>query len=564
MNYLLEKFKNLELYWKISLLLIIILPWILIFQSFSWIDEWFLFTNYYYFFSHPDKINFSFIWYLTDLIWWTFNYITWIWFISSRLLRILTLYSIFYLIYIIFKGILKINHILLWLLLSFLFLNTVFIYNWFDYNHLTSFIYLVTFIFLTKWLFNNNILYIFLFWLFLGINFFSKITNIVWLLIIFLIPIYHLLEWKFCKNKLKHIFWQIFFAILWVLSGIIFILWIIIFLWHFSLYIESIKEALLLWKDSELHSIKVLIFRYLKNYVFIWLITWWVISFVYLITKYIKNKIILISIFLIIWFILGFISIFKLKYSFNILWLNIFISYHSYIFPWLWIFLLFYMLFFNKKIDYKIKFLYILSIFFIFIVSLWSDVYIEQMRFWFYLFFPLLVYLLFESRWFIKKIILYLIITLAWWGLIYLYWNSYFDNINKLELVHSFKSEKLIFIYSSDETVKKINILTEVLKPFKNKEILSIWYLNYIYVISNMLPYTNSSWLEYLSFVSFKDQVKRKLNKWLFPEIILIKKNLFINTDKSKDFELFINEKIIKKYKYWLYFENDDFLIYNR
>jgi len=168
---LIQKFKNLELYWKISLILIIILPFLLILSWLKHIDEWFALTNYYYFFSNPANINYSFMYYLNDLIWSLFIIIfskLWIWeLLAIRIWWIFLLWGIFYSLFILLKWYIKIEYILIWSFISLLFLTTTDLINWVQYNYVTTLFYLISFIFLSKWLFKNNKLFLLLGWFFI-------------------------------------------------------------------------------------------------------------------------------------------------------------------------------------------------------------------------------------------------------------------------------------------------------------------------------------------------------------------------------------------------------------
>lgn len=573
---LIQKFKNLELYWKISLILIIILPFLLILSWLKHIDEWFALTNYYYFFSNPANINYSFMYYLNDLIWSLFIIIfskLWIWeLLAIRIWWIFLLWGIFYSLFILLKWYIKIEYILIWSFISLLFLTTTDLINWVQYNYVTTLFYLISFIFLSKWLFKNNKLFLLLGWFFIWINIFSKLTNIVWLIFLVLIPIFYYLKSNkivFNKAILLDLFYYILGLILWFLLLIIFIIKI----WHIELFLDSIKSIFLLskeWVESNHHGFSFLLYTYIRNFIFSFFISALLLGYFIFIKRYFKNKFVLFIGVILPGVIVWIINILKFYVSFYIFGLNLFIDYLKFSIPFFSLLFLFYFL--KEEKNLELKFLAILSIFFLFFVSFWSGAYIETMQNWIYIILPILIYYIYDKninnyiiRYYLYFIIIVSILTSSY------FWVLHLNNVFSNKTLNYINNDYIL----SDKSLKEIS-----LKLNNNKDdILFIWnYSNFSYLYSylNIKPFLWTSVPSYYPLQEYKNRLNLSIidinnNKKKYPTIIFLsddyeEKSLVASVFKKNNLEYknFTYNELINKYNYIKFFENNKFIIYKK
>nr|MDD3719891.1 hypothetical protein [Candidatus Gracilibacteria bacterium] len=573
MNTFIKSFKNLDLQLKIILILIILLPWTLIFQGLNCIDEGFIITNFYYFFSSPENINYGFTHYLTDFLGAIFNIIfNNLGLIGFRIGWIIIIYLIYFVSYFILKRFLSIKHILIGFLLSFLFLNNVDTINWVTYPYTTTLFYSLSIGLLYYGLINNSNKLILLSGFFIGINVFFRLPNIVLIFLFLLIPVYYL-YFSLQKLKFKIILLKLFIFLFGTFFGISLILFLINILGHYNLFLDAIKMIFGMANEgiqTRNHGLSYLILLYSKSLFFVILISGLISFFLLIILKLQKkfkyNLFMIYSV--IVGIILGIISVLKFYLGFYIFGLNFFISYISYIYPLLFLLVLI-MVFKNNTYNLNIKFLYLLGMFFILTVQIGSGGYLELMQNSGFIIFPLVIKYISDTKLdnsinnIIKSFIIIIIIssTISTLGMIYKNNKEFtFLSIGKINFLNINKNT-----YNEINTVK-INIFDK----YNGKKLLflsNFGYGSYFYYLFNIKPYLGNSVPAYYSVNDYKNKLIEKLNTNDYP-IILIDKYKNISKNNSYISHGIEMEKItfdiFKVYgiKYKKILETENFIFY--
>jgi len=110
-----------------------------------------------------------------------------------------------------------------------------------------------------------------------------------------------------------------------------------------------------------------------------------------------------------------------------------------------------------------------------------------------------------------KNLKKFIIVILLIFGIITNFFNIFRDNPNRFELVHSFKTENLKFVFSTEE---RVNAIDEVIKEIKkyvkpHDEVLFMNNIPLLYYLTETKPLTSNPWsLNLLSENSFKSDLK--------------------------------------------------------
>lgn len=491
---------NIRLCWNLSLLLIIFLPWMLIFQWLNHIDEWFIITNFYYFFSSPESISYWFTHYLTDFIWnWFGNIFNWLWLLWFRIWWIFELYLIFIFSFLILKDYINKYIIFSWLLFAFLFTNNVDTINWVHYCYTTTLFYIIAIYFIYYGLIKKKHYFLFLAGITLWINTFVRLPNIIFIFCFLFIPFYFIFfqnDIKSNKLKLFKSISYILYYLIWFFSSILFVLFITKKIWHYWYLLNAFQLMSWMakeWIETRNHWLSYLIFLYIKSFFFIFFISWFVWLFWYF-SLFLKNKYkinfsLIYSVFL--WIFLWIISICKTFFSFKVFWLNFFVSYVSFIFPFVIIVLFTYLLFSKQEKDKK--FMVFIALIFLFTVQIWSWWYLELMQCAWFLCFPLLLHSLYNfniNRFIKKQTIIFLIIIILSSSISTIFM-LYYNNRNIFE-INNLKIYKLWYLNLSRNFQNEIIQIWDFINKNKWKKLLylsNFWQWSYFYYIYDVKPY---------------------------------------------------------------------------
>lgn len=251
---------NIILY--IAIILLCIQQYIIVFHGIEFRDTGFYMTFYDNIFNHPESVEYNFMYYLSGIIGGAFLKI----FPESGVLGIRLLGMIFNLstalvVYYTYRKIVPDKYIfygIFFIICSYISIPVSF-YN----DILTGFLYVLGIALLIKGLHKDCFVCTLLSGLFLGINVFSRIPNILGFAFICLIFIFGYYSRKTSYFIYKHslIFIISFF------SGICLILGLMKYLNHLDIFISNFKNVFLLASDSNnTHSFGNLIFAQIKTY----------------------------------------------------------------------------------------------------------------------------------------------------------------------------------------------------------------------------------------------------------------------------------------------------------
>ncbi len=518
-----------------SLLGMLIIPWLTIFQWLHHLDEGFIITNAYYFFTHPESINYGFGHYLTDLIGWGMNQLFWwLGLISFRIGYVLILYGTFAWIFLLLRDSLSKNLIFLGLFVAYCFTNNVDAINWVNYYPVTTLFYVWSGYFLYTWLLKSKLLLLWISWLILGVGVFARLPNIVSISIIWLIPLYHIIgkERKILLKDILTIGRGIFVYWVWFMVGIGVMLFFIRNVWHEHLFSEAIQILFGMAKESgetKNHGIGYLISIYIKSLLFVCSISGVTSLWLYISFKISGiHKSAYTSLCVIIWVILGSISIMKFYFLYIIFGLNIFVSYISFLYPFLSCYLFLVLMRSNIKNFTKITFPFLLWLFFMFFIPLGWGGYLEMMQNASFILFPIILYVLkedfpnvssFKAKYLPKG--LFIIISIA---SIVCTLHILWINNSPLSYVSHWK---LKFISISEDIAYELeSIESSIIHKNNSQEWLflsNFWYASYLYYLYDIVPYLGNSVPAYYPQGTYIEKLTQKIKTRELPLIVIDK-----------------------------------------
>jgi len=447
-----------------------------------------------------------------------------------------------------------------------------------NYNDIPLFLFLLSVYFIVKSLFSEkriSIFYLICSGIIYSILIVSRSTMIIFIFFPVLITIYNI----FLKSKKIHCFKKSLFFTTGLVIGLIVIFFTFYKLGILKGYFIGICDFLSRKKInvSDPHSLYNIIIITLKYYYYTLIFVPITLLFLYGISfiKKIKNKFLEIlslslSIIIIITFIYKYLDVY---------------GYYNYIYYFVFgmniLILLFHI---YKSNDKKMNFFILLVLFSQMIINLGSNVMNWTAM---YLSTSVTIVLILELSktdfgYNLKPFIqltnlkMFIIIVLLIFGMITNFSNIYRDSPNRFELVHSFKTENLKFIFSTKE---RVNAIDEVIKEIKkhvkpNDEVLFENNIPLLYYLTETKPLTSNSWsLNLLSEDSFKSELKDIfINRP--PKIIVIAKGSPRrdnewpkNVDKIGVHERNINKlnylyTMVNLFNYRLDWENEGFKLY--
>ena len=471
--------KLLSINWLI-LSLIIVYPWLLIWQWLDITDTWFVLTNYNLIFSSPWDIIYSFPYYLTNIFWNIILHLFWdLWLLGIRIWWIINIYILLSITFLLFRNIINSKILLIGLLIWEIYANNI---GWhmFNYNQLSAIFYLLSILLLYKWLTKNINKLIFLSWIIITINIFIRLPNILWILLISWIPFYYYLIW----NK-KQIINKSLLFILWNIIWVILLLTFMKLLWHYNYYIDW------LWIIFDIskwwhHSTDSLINLFIKDNIYSIILSLILLIFLFIYKKFLwiinnNYKIYTIIVFWIIWWILlNMIDVSR--------WLMLWLTYLSFI----------YIIVYEK--NNNIKLLVFLTTLFLILIPLWSWNWVYNIKHWIYPLILILIYIIrinqlnsfYKHIW--KYWITTLLINILFYSLIYVYNNTYRD-WKKVNLTYLVNNNKIWYIYTTKERSKILEETIIELNKYVKKDnyLLAYGWLSLFYYITDTKPYLYNS-----------------------------------------------------------------------
>jgi hypothetical protein len=556
MSFLLDK--------KIYLFIIIVYPWLFIWQGFDMTDSGFSFTLYQNIFNHliphdPLRILTNFLGGIFDKY---FN----IWgYIGFKIAYILNIYIILYIVWLLLKNFAKKEVIIFSFFITLIFITKTG-GNWINYNSFSSLFYLTEILFLFYGYKNHNLIYFFIAGIFAGINIFIRFPNLLDVLLILGVIYLSILDKKpYLKIVLIFIFGYI-------LSIIIFL----IFLKQIGYFQEYINSIIFLFmkNPNDSYSTSSLLKLLIKDYSILVLSTSLFLTFVIYFGKYI------------------------VKYKKNIQYASIvcFTILSIYILPiyriwqYLYVGILYFVLMviiFDKNENDKFKFLAILSLLYLALIPLGSDNGIYNAIYGMWLAFPLvIIYMSKKNSLDFKNVIvldnkvlrynkiLFITVTIIF-SLYTKYHYTYRDDENRLSLRYPLVHHKLSGVFTTKQRAEVVNeFFNELSKKLKNDRELFVYekIATTYYIMTKPAPLSHVWAVVHMDSQKFKNEFLKYANEKL-PIIARAKYSVstfdwpydYVKLSKAKNKEK--NRKIVENFmknkKYKKVWENEYFEIWD-
>jgi len=499
------KIANKNYNWLIAV--VIIFPYLLIFQGLDFTDAGYSLTNYQQIFIEPSSIQNSFACWLTNIIGGIWIKVSGsLGLFGAKLGGALVISITCYLSYLILKDYIKKEFLLLGLLLAeiFAFSSTAIILN---YNILTAFFFTISVYFLSLGIFKKQYMLLFLSGFFAGLNIFIRFPNILGILLVVVIFFYGYLKKIKISAQIKQ---SLIFLAGWFISIITAVI-IMNTLGHYKLYSDSLLNLFKMGISSELsHSGMSLIKRliidhlYILQYAFTALLGTVIISKLF--NKIKKNKYLKYGIFLVFAILISCVT-----YRIN--------HYFLYgIIGMLYTTLLFYIFNF-QKINVNMRALSSIALLILFITPLGSNTGLWNARQGMWLALPISFSFIlqiceFESGinlkigldrivgkfkmtqqeiLFAKNIILIFCFTFM---LIFSFKYTYGNTTNRLAMHYSINHPRLKMVYTTKERAKVVEELLGELSKYvhKGEYLFTFEQISLLHYLTKTKPYLYNSW----------------------------------------------------------------------
>lgn len=544
------KIPNKSYNWLIAL--VIIFPYLLIFQGLDFTDVGHSLTNYQQIFIEPSSIQNSFACWLTNIIGgiWT-KIVGDLGLFGAKLGGALVISSTAFITYTIFKDFLEKKHLLIGLLLAEIvaFSRSVIIIH---YNNLTSLFFILSVFFLYNGILHKKNNFIFFAGFILGLNIFIRFSNILGIILIVIV---------FIIMKL---------------------------LGHYELFLNSLKNLFGMALDSSSsHAGEYLLRRLytdhlsvIKHSIRTIVITILISKIFCKVNRYLRD------------FALLFFSIIIVFYYFY----DLRISYIFALVGVMYIALIISIISFEKN-NINIRLISLISLTVLFITPLGSGNGIRNAKYGMWLAFPLLVsyisrlrelnlninlntyfgrnnskFLIKQSEMvFIGKILIVFFLSFA---LIFSYRYTYRDTSRRINMHYQVNHPKLQLVYTTKERAEVVEELLNKISKYAQKGDYLLCYemTSMVHFLTQTKPYLYNSWPMLYQPMLFKEAVQRAINeKKELPVIIRAKKNTASfewpnsRTGLRISSQYIENRKImecfIQAYHYKLIWENDFFQI---
>ncbi len=541
---------------KVFLSLLFVYQIIFIFQGLDFADEGFYATFYQQIFHDPQSVMFNFMYWLTGIVGGAFHCtFPQLGLLGIRLLGVIVTTSTIILAYNLLKKYLNIYHLRLGLLLT-----TIIISNdpkELNYDNLSMLLFVLSVVFLFKGLQENKLSKLLISGAFLGLNVFTRVTNILGLVLVLAI----IYNGYINRHTLIYQIKQILFFISGFFLIIIAILLLMKLINHYALFVSSLNIVLNMGTDQESgHSIKHVLFRLFNKYFLS--ISYVVIFFISIaMASLVKN-----------------ILYAKTKYNWKILFTALkycfFLSVCILTFigkiKWNTLLLFFVGLSFTASLliivsteNKNIKLLVVIGTLILLFYPMGSEEFVEMFSLW--IVFPIAIDYFFNIKSIdntisvssakseqsislfinelqtneIKK---YFVYTCIFIGLFYAYFYPYFDISNRANMHYSIENKFLKGIYTTKERANAVNELLNVSSKYVKKDdyVLAYDCIPMVHYLTETKPFMYNSW------------------PWAYlPEAF--KNELYISLQESKKLPVVIMQKVNTLNSNWPENINDNY-----
>ena len=486
--------------WEIYVIITFVLIYysLLSMQGFSFVDSGWYATFYSYIYDYPESVEYNYLYWFTGMIGGLFVKLfpnTGLY--GIRLLGAINVVGILIVIYTIMKS--KIDRIYIYIGIIFLAIFASYEYpSEFYHNNFSAFMYVVAAMFLIKGADNEKKIYYFIAGIFLMINVFVRLPNVLCLILPAIIFIVYNKRYNMTINN------YVLPIIAGYFIGFMLLMVLMIINGHFELYVNAVKSLMPIAQGDTENSHSLL--RLTKINVNAY-------------RSVLVNGSFLFVLIVIISSILNTSKVKAYKVLKNIVYVLAFLLFVYLIYRRSYITILYYFLLLSLFIalrddDYKINILALISLFMLIVMPIGSDWSIFNYNSAIWLSMPVMFYVINESEISIvfklkeneniaifannlKKV---LILFMASFMLCVIYSianQAFFDKGSRLNKVYSINNEKLKYIYTTKEKAKIVNDMLSGISQYINKGDYLIAYesIPMVYYMTETIPFLNDSWL---------------------------------------------------------------------
>lgn len=564
--------------------LVIIFPYLLIFQGLDFTDVGHSLTNYQQIFIEPSSVQNAFSFWLTNVIggvW--IRLVASLGLFGAKLGGAIVISLTAFITYTIFKDFLEKKHLLIGLLLAEIVAfsrSTIIIH----YNNLTSLFFILSVFFLYNGILHKKNYFIFFAGLILGLNIFVRFSNILGIILIVTIFFYGYLKKDTLSTQIKQ---ALILLLGWVLS-ILIVFTIMKLLGHYELFLNSLKNLFGMALDpSSSHAGENLLRKLYTDHLAVIKYSIRTIVITILISKifckvnrYLRDFALLLFSIVIVFYYFYDLRISYIFAPVGVMYIALLISIISF-----------------KKNNIEIRLISLIAFIVLFITPLGSNNGIQNAKYGMWLAFPLLVsyisqlqelnlninlntylsknYLKFfinrSEMLFIGKILLVFFLSFS---LIFSYRYTYRDTSRRINMRYSVNHPRLQLVYTTKERAEVVEeLLNEISKYVQEGDYLLCYEMtSMVHFLTQTKPYLYNSWPMLYQPIEFKEAVQRAINeKKELPVIVRAKKSTAgFEWPNSKaglriSGQYIENRKIMKyfiqAYHYKLIWENDFFQI---
>lgn len=558
------------------MVLVIIFPYLLIFQGLDFSDVGYSLTNHQQIFIEPSSIQYAMNLWLTNILGGC-----WVWLFENlgvfgvKLGGALVISLTTFITYTILKNFLEKKHLLIGLLLAEIvaFSRSIIIIH---YNNLTSLFFILSVFFLYNGILHKKNNFIFFAGFTLGLNIFVRFPNILGIILIVTIFFYGYLKKNNLSTQIKQALILLFG---WIIS-ILIVFIIMKLLGHYELFLNSLKNLFGMALDSSSsHAGEYLLRRLYTDHLSVIKYSIRPIVIAILISKifckvnrYLRDfALLLFSIVIVFYYFYDYIRMSYIFALVGIMYIVLLISIISF-----------------ERNNIDIRLISLIALIVLFITPLGSGNGIHNAQYGMWLAFPLLVsfnsqlreptlninlkFLINQSEIvFIGKILLIFFLSFA---LIFSYRYTYRDTSRRINMRYQVNHPKLKLVYTTKERAEVVEeLLNEISKYIQKGDYLLCYEMtSMVHFLTQTKPYLYNSWPMLYQPMQFKEAVQRAINeKKELPVIVRAKRNtdslewpnsrtgLRISSQYIENRK--IMEYFIQVYHYKLIWENNFFQI---
>lgn len=531
------KITNKNYTWLMAL--VIIFPYLLIFQGLDFTDVGHSLTNYQQIFIEPSSIQNAFSCWLTNVIggaW--IRLVANLGVFGAKLGGALVISLTTFIAYTILKDFLEKKNLLIGLLLAEIVAfspSTIIIH----YNNLTSLFFILSVFFLYNGILHKKNNFIFFAGFILGLNIFVRFSNILGIILIITIFFYGYLK----KNNLSTQIKQALILLLgWVIS-ILIVFIIMKLLGHDKLFLNSVTNLFRMVLDSSSsHAGENLLRRLYTDHLSVIKYSIRTICVTILISKifckvnrYLRDFALLLFSIIIVFYYFYDLKIYYYTFApVGIMYILLLISIIN-----------------IEKDNIGIRLISLIALIVLFITPVGSSNGIQMAKYAMWLAFPLSVsyisqlqelcinlnlntylsrnylklFIKQSEMVFIRKILLVFFLSFA---LIFSYRFTYRDTSHRIDMHYNINHSKLQLVYTTKERAKVVEELLSELSKYVNKGdyLFTFEHISLLYYLSETTPYLYNSWPMLYQPIQFKEAIQRAINeKKELPVIVRAKRS---------------------------------------